>query len=133
MQCSRLHPVTGQFPINLVTCLHKFAHARKKMSGQKQPAGSELDGGPPRKKRGITAKTVDKWIAENDKALNTTTWLQYDKVDREYVTSLKCSMCIRFQDKLLGARTTQPIYIIGSKNLRASAFKDHAKTDMHQI
>jgi len=35
------------------------------MSGQKRPAGSELEGGPPCKKnRGVTAKTVDKWIAE---------------------------------------------------------------------
>jgi len=39
-------------------------------------------------------------------------------------------MCIRFQDKLRGARNYK--YIIGSKNLRASAFKDHAKTDMHE-
>ena len=102
------------------------------MSGQKRPAGSELDGGPPSKKRGVTAKTVDKWIAENDKVLNTTTWLRYDKLDREYVASLKCSMCIRFQDKLRGTRNYNPAYITGSKNLRASAFKDHAKSDMHQ-
>jgi len=30
LQCSRLQLVAGQFPINLVTCPCKFAHARKK-------------------------------------------------------------------------------------------------------
>jgi len=111
MQRSRLHPVTGQFPINLVTCSHKFAHAQKNVWTKATCAGSKLNGGPPRKKRGVTAKTVDKWITENDKTLNMSTWLQYDKADREYVTSLKCSMCIRFQDKLRGARNYNPAYI----------------------
>lgn len=35
--------------------------------------------------------TVDKWIAKNNKALNTT-WLQYDWKDREYVALLKCAI-----------------------------------------
>jgi len=63
-------------------------------------SGRYFDHCPLCKKRGVTAETVDKWI----KALSTTTWLQYNKADREYVASLKCLMCIRFQDKLRGAR-----------------------------
>ena len=72
------------------------------MSGQKRPAGTELIvnvEGPSCKKRGVTMKTVDKWIAENDKALNMTTWLQCDRKDREYVASMKC---IRYQDWFRG-------------------------------
>ena len=45
---------------------------------------------------------VERWIAENDKALSTSTWLKYDKADRKYVATLKCSVCIEFQDKLRG-------------------------------
>ena len=45
---------------------------------------------PPSKKQGVTAKTVEKWISVNDKALNTVTWLKYEKADREYVDTLKC-------------------------------------------
>ena len=30
-------------------------------------------------KRSVSVKTVDKWKAENDKALSTSLWLQYDK------------------------------------------------------
>ena len=77
------------------------------------------------------ARTVDKWIVENDKALNTATWLKYDKEDREYVATLKCSVCIEFQDKLRGMRNYNPAFIGGSMNLRTSNFKDHAATDMH--
>ena len=92
----------------------------------------EVDGDlPPSKKRGLTTKTVDKWIADYDKTLNTTTWLKYDKVDRGYVATLKCSVCFRFNDKLRSARNYNPAFIVDSTNLHASAFKEHAASDMH--
>ena len=61
------------------------------MSGQKRPAGTELVESPPCKKCSVTTMTVDKWIAKNNKALNTT-WLKYDWKDREYVALLKCAV-----------------------------------------
>ena len=44
--------------------------------------------------------TGDKWIAENDKALNTTVWLKYDTdpTNCTCVLSLKCSICVRSSD-----------------------------------
>ena len=93
----------------------------------------EVDGDlPPSKKRGLTTKTVDKWIADNDKTLNTTTCLKYDKVDRGYIATLKCSVCFRFNSKLHSARNYNSAFIVGSTNLCASAFKEHAASDMHQ-
>ena len=86
----------------------------------------------PRKKRIVTTTTAKKWIAENDKTLNTTSWLQYEVIDRSYVSSLKCSMCAQVEDKLDGVRNFNRAFIEGSKNLRASAFKDHAHSDMHK-
>ena len=97
--------------------------------GRKHAACSDDD--PPPKKRGVSAKTVEKWIAENDKALSTSTRLKYDKADHKYVATLKCSVCIKFQDKLRGMRNYSNAFIGGSKNLRASSFKDHAASDMH--
>ena len=85
----------------------------------------------PSKKRGLTTKTVDKWIADN-KTLNITTWLKYDKVDREYVATLKCSMCLLFNDKLHSTRNYNSAFLVGSKILRASTFKEHVTSDMHQ-
>ena len=68
----------------------------EKMSGRRRVSVSSSSGFdadsdlPPLKKRGVTTKTVYKWIADNDKTLNTTTWLKYDKADREHVATLKC-------------------------------------------
>lgn len=90
------------------------------------------DNSPSPKRRLVTARTVDKWIIENDKSLGASTWLEYGLVDRTYVSCLKCSKCARFADKLEGVRNFNPAFIEGSKNLRASAFKDHARTDMHK-
>ena len=101
------------------------------MPGRKRVAVSSSSGFdadsnlPPSKKHGVTTKTVDKWIADNDKTLNKTTWLKYDKADREHVATLKCSVCFRFNDKLLSTRNYNPDYVVGSTNLRTSAFKEH--------
>ena len=77
------------------------------------------------------AKSVDKWISENDKELNTSTWLKYTVVDRLHVVSLLCSVCTQFKSKLEGMRNYNPAFIDGSKNLRTSSFKDHAGSSMH--
>ena len=64
---------------------------------------------PSKKKRMLLAKSVDKWIAEYDKDLNTTTWLKYEVVDRVHIESLKCSVCETVKDKLVGMRNYNPI------------------------
>lgn len=84
-------------------------------------------------KRGVTISTVEKWKRDYDKSLNTSLWLEYEKMDREFVSSLKCKVCKQFTDKIQSARNFNPAFINGSKNLRASAMKDHGKTDMHQM
>ena len=60
------------------------------------------------------------------------TWLCYEKADREHVSSLKCSICIRFLEKLLSQKNYNLAFITGSKNLQTSSFKDHAVSDMHK-
>ena len=101
------------------------------MSKRAACSASSAGSCPPPKKRGLRTTTVDKWIVESDKALNTATWLSYEKVNREFVASLKCKVCVQYKDKLFGCRNFSPAFIDGSSNLRTSAFKDHAKSDMH--
>ena len=55
------------------------------------------------KRRMVLTRRVDKWIAENDRTLSTTTWLTYERLNRECVQCLKCSVCIRFRDKLVNS------------------------------
>ena len=68
---------------------------------------------------------------ENDKALNTATWLTYKMADRDHVKTLARSVCTRFNAKLKGMRNYTAAYIDGTTNLRTSSFKDHASSDMH--
>ena len=83
-------------------------------------------------RRLVSVTTVDKWILEHDKTLNTATWLKYDKADRFHVARLKCTVCQRFADKIRGSRNFNRAFIDGSANLRTSSFRDHAGSDMHE-
>ena len=88
---------------------------------------------PPSKKRTVQKSTVDRWIAESDKTLSTATWLVYeiDRTNRSRVVSLKCSVCTRYSQKLVGMRNYNSAFVEGTSNLRTSSFKDHASSEMH--
>ena len=91
----------------------------RKRSASSSVASSDLDtysAGPSSKKNILMAKSVDKWISENDKELNTSTWLKYTVVDRLHVDSLLCSVCTQFKSNLEGMRNYNPAFIDGSKN-----------------
>eukprot|EP00731_Ephydatia_muelleri_P003766 Em0001g3766a len=83
------------------------------------------------KKRLVTIKTVEKWVAENDKELDTSLWLKYEKDGRDTVGLLKCAVCVEFEARLVGMRNFRSTFIEGTPNLRTTSFKDHAKSDMH--
>ena len=86
------------------------------------------------KKRKINRRTVEKWITENDKTLDTTLWLKFEVAsgDREHVSKLKCSVCKQFKDRLISMRNYNPAFVEGTANTRTSAFKEHACTEMHK-
>ena len=71
----------------------------------------------------VLKTTVDKWVAENDKMLNTVLWLNYeaDPANHTRVVSLKCSICSRFREKLIGMRNYNAAFVEGSANLLQSS------------
>ena len=84
------------------------------------------------KRRAVTwRRTVEKWIKENDSQLSTFVWLKFSMVDREHIAVLNCSICSQFCTKQESMRNFKPAFIDGSSNIRISAVKDHAATDMH--
>ena len=107
----------------IMPCDQSISYAADKMSGQKRAACS--DKVPPAKivsrgqtlpariwlrkttakKPGVSVKTVQKWITESDREMSTSAWLKYEKADCDYVATLKCSMCIQFNEKLRGMRS----------------------------
>ena len=64
-------------------------------------AYDESTEGPPAKKRAVSRRTVEKWIVENDRELNTTVWLKF-KTDPcgDHVLSLRYAVCSQFNDRL---------------------------------
>jgi len=82
----------------------------------------------------LTRRTVEKWIKEKDKELDTSIWLKFDVVpsDCEHVSTLKCGVCMQFNERLTSLRNYNPAFINGSKNTKTSAFKEHADTEMHK-
>ena len=53
-------------------------------------------------KRMVT-RTVERWIVENDKQLDTTIWLKFETAvgDPEHVSALKRGFCIQFKERLV--------------------------------
>ena len=115
-------------------------HARDR----EEPSCSSSSSSPPTKKRVVSRKTVEKWVVENDRELNTSVWLKFEG-DRNHLFSLKCAVCSEFKDKMgeyeelkrwlfingRGSQYYRPAFIEGTTNIRTTAFKDHAATDMH--
>ena len=85
------------------------------------------------KKRKINRRTVEKWITENDKTLDTTLWLKFEVAsgDCEHMSKLKCSVCKQFKDRLISMHNYNPTFVEGTANTRTSAFKEHGCTKMH--
>ena len=98
------------------------------MSAQKRSScASSSDAKRPK----VQLRTVEKWLQEYEKSLNTLLWLRFKKADLNHVLSLQCAICIQFQDKLILMRNFRPAFIEGTCNVKTSPFKDHAATDMH--
>ena len=73
--------------------------------------------GSTNKKYAISKKTVEKWVVENDRELNTSVGLKFEG-DRNHVFSLKCVVCSEFKDKLISMRNYRPAFIEGTTNIR---------------
>ncbi len=63
-------------------------------SNRPYDAESSCSSEEPRKKRVLFSRSVDKWITEHDKDLQTASWLKYDVVSRDQVDCRKCSVLL---------------------------------------
>ena len=87
--------------------------------------------GPPAKTRTVSRKIVEKWVVENDHALNTSVWLKFDMANRNHMLSLRCDVCSQFKDKFDSMRNFCLAFIEGTTNVGTTMFKEHVATDMH--
>ena len=54
---------------------------------------NESSDSKPSKKRAISIETIEKWIRENKKTLQTSIWLKYNKGRGGTVLLMKCELC----------------------------------------
>ena len=52
--------------------------------------------------------------------------------DCDHASSLKCRVCIQFNEQLVSPRKNNPAFINGSKNTRTSSLKEHAEMEKHK-
>jgi len=99
------------------------------MSASKRPASASS---VPSTKQAVTVSTVEKWIRENHRSMQTMIWLKLKKCleNDGHVENLLCLVCQEFDDRLR-IEKLQSAFVMGATNLRCSNFKDHAKTEMH--
>ena len=66
--------------------------------------------------------------------LDTMIWLKFNVIpsDREHMSTLKCSVCMQFNEWLILLRNCNPTFINGLKNTRTSAFKEHTDITLHK-
>ena len=100
-------------------------------SGKRKP--STADAGAPlgKKPRGVKTTTIYR-----DRELSTSVWLSYEcersPSDHSVVEHLKCEICSRFVDKIRSSKNVSGSFVVGSRNLKTPAFKDHAASEMHR-
>lgn len=47
------------------------------------------------------------------------------------VTKLKCSVCARFEDRIMGSKNFSNKWIVGAESVCTNNLKDHAQNDQH--
>ena len=95
---------------------------------------SEPSGPPMEKKRRVKYETYKKWVVEYDKDCQMMTWLDCETENEagvKVVTSLKCRMCSKYKDNIMGRKNFNEKWITGADSVRTTNLRDPAKSDQH--
>lgn len=86
------------------------------------------------KKRKVAVTTYRKWREDFDKELKTVSWLDCEteiESGKKMVKTLKCSVCTRFQSRIMHQRNFSDRWIVGADSIRTSNIRDHAHSEQH--
>ena len=83
--------------------------------------------------RRLSKATFDKWKRDNEVSHQTMSWLCCElERDKNFVATLYCSVCKRFEQHIQSGRNFSVAWITGSANKKLSNVIDHAKRDAHK-
>lgn len=83
-------------------------------------------------KRQVSVATFQKWQSQQEKEYKAVSWLRCDK-QQNYVTTLWCQTCRKFENKIRGTKNFSIAWILGSTNQKLSNVLCHAKSDQHKL
>lgn len=85
-------------------------------------------------RRKVSHSTYEKWRRDLDRECKTLSWLDcVTSIENgnKVVEKLKCTVCTRFKDKIMGRRNFSNKWIVGAESVRTSNLRDHARNDQH--
>ena len=88
----------------------------------------------PAKRRKVKHETYQKWVKQYDRECQTVTWLDCDagiEGGVKLVTKLKCRVCTKFRDRIVGRKNFSNKWVSGADSVRTTNVLDHAKSDQH--
>ena len=97
-------------------------------------ATAVVTGDPQAKRRKVKHETFKKWLKQYDTECQTVSWLDCEtsvEGGSLVVTKLKCRMCTKFKDRIVGKRNFSNQWIAGAESVRTTNVLDHAKSDQH--
>ena len=95
---------------------------------------TNLASGPATKKRKVSYPTFQQWKRDFDREYKTLSWLECDtciEAGTRVVTQLKCSVCKKFQSRIVGKRNFGDRWITGAESIRMSNIRDHTQSEQH--
>ena len=86
------------------------------------------------KRRKVKYDTYKQWVSQWDREIQTMSWLDCETevcAGVKYVTKLKCRICTKFQERIIGKRNFSQKWIDGADSVRTTNIRDHAKSEQH--
>ena len=93
-------------------------------------SSSSSTGAPEAKRRKVKYETYQHWITQYDRECLTASWLDCEVetlAGKRYVTKLKCRICHKYNDSIIGRRNYSDKWIEGAESVRTTNIRDHAK------
>ena len=84
----------------------------------------------PTKRRKVQHETYQKWVKQYDRDCQRVTWLDCETgTERgvKVVTKLKCRVCTKYRERILGRKNFSEKWISGADSVRTTNVLDHAK------
>ena len=78
--------------------------------------------------------TYKQWVSQWDREFQTMSWLDCKTevfAGMKYVTKLKCRICTKFKERIIGRRNFSHRWIDGADSVRTTNIHDYSKSEQH--